>query len=120
MEQAVAKLKTEMEANKGNGMVQQVGSYLLQVIATNPAAVEKVIATDKTIEKSCSAMESAALAKGRNYCSDEEGYAEVRKYYGIEGGAVPAPAVAPAAPAAAPAPVAAPPAFGLDIDFGDL
>lgn len=123
MEQAVEKLKTEMEANKENGMVQQVGNYLLQVIAVNPAAVEKVLTADKTIVKSCSAMTAAITGKGQNYCSDEEGYSEVRKYFGIQGEAVSAPAVSPA-PAAPvlPAPVTPPPAIGLDISdlFGDL
>ncbi|WP_238649736.1 hypothetical protein [Paenibacillus piscarius] len=121
MEQAVAKLKTEMEANKENGMVQQVGNYLLQVIAVNPAAVEKVLAADKTIVKSCSAMESAANKARRNYFTDEEGYAEVRKYFGIQGDAVHAPAVQPV-PVPPAAPATPQPAIGLDISdlFGDL
>ncbi|WP_052098306.1 Cas9 inhibitor AcrIIA9 family protein [Paenibacillus stellifer] len=129
MDEAVKKLKDEMEKAKDNPFVQLIGNYLLQLLETNPATAEKIVAEKKTISGSLDAMKSAAqkkAVKGMAMLTDEEGYTEVRKYYGIEGSAqaivVPAAPVAPPAdppadpPAATPTPPAPDKSLGVDLD----
>lgn len=126
MEQAVNKVKAEIEQAKDNPTIQGIGKYLLQLLEVNPAAAEMVIAEGKNISKAAAAAKSAfqkRAVNGMAMIEDEEVYKEVRKYFGIQADAVPAPAVpVTAAAVPPPAPVTPPPAIGLDISdlFGDL
>lgn len=105
LENAIKKLKTEMEQNKNNSYIQVVGGYLLQHINTNPQDAEKILVADKTIAKSLEAMRTEASKKKVGSCAvltDQEGFAVVLRYFDIKGTAavvtatpVPAPATAP-------------------------
>jgi len=91
MEQAIAKLETEMRANQANAYIQVVGGFLLQHLLTNPGAAAQINAEDKTIMKSLQAMRALAQTKQVGGCgvlTDQEGFTAVLKYYGIEGVAV--------------------------------
>lgn len=126
MEQAVNKVKAEMDQAKDNPTIQGIGKYLLQLLEVNPAAAEKVITEGKNISNAAAAAKSAfqkRAVNGMAMIEDEEVYKEVRKYFGIQGKAVPASAVpVPAAAVVPPAPLAPPLSVGLDISdlFGDL
>ncbi|OME03394.1 hypothetical protein BSK54_08050 [Paenibacillus odorifer] len=125
MEQAVNKLRAEMEASK-NPYVKVVGEHLLNVLEINPAAAEKVLAEGKTISGALAAMKTEATKNkfdGMAMLTDEEGYAIALKYFGLTG-TIPAPAVAlaQAAPVPPPAPMTSTPTLGIYVDdlFVDL
>lgn len=101
LDQAIQKIKTEMDSNK-DGYTQAVGGFLLQHLETNPAAAEKIMAEGKTIKGSLDEMRKAAEKQKVGNCAvltDAEGFAVVLKYYGIEGKAQAATSAPPAAPA---------------------
>lgn len=117
-DQAVAKIKTEMERNKKNAYIQAVGSFLLQHLQANPADAEKIVsAGEKTVAKSLDEMRKEAQKKKVGNCAvltDAEGFAIVLKYFGID--AAPQ-AAAPATPSAPPVMHRQPPAQHNSIDF---
>lgn len=85
--QAIAKLKNEMEKDK-NPYVQIVGGFLINHLETNPESAEKILNADKTIGKSLNEMRKAAEKKKVGNCAvltDQEGFEIVLKYFGIEG-----------------------------------
>ena len=95
---AIAKIKAEMEADKANGYVQAVGTFLLEYVEQNPSVAPQLSATDKTIANSLEAMRTEASKKKSNnvaVIAPQEGFAIVLKYFGIEG---PAPTSFVAAP----------------------
>lgn len=84
---AIAKIQTEMNQNANNHYIQAVGGHLLQHLEANPESAEKILVQDKTIGKSLDAMRKAAEAKKVGNCAvltDQEGFAVVLKYFGIE------------------------------------
>jgi len=86
-QEAVLKLKNEIEQNKNNPYVQVVGSFLLGHLEGNFQAAEKIMTTDKTIAKSLDAMRTEASKKKVGNCAmftPEEGFAIVLKYFGID------------------------------------
>ncbi|ULO08915.1 hypothetical protein H1230_09140 [Paenibacillus sp. 19GGS1-52] len=88
MEQALAKLKTEMDAAKSNAYVQLIGKFLQQHLEANPEAAVNIMTEGKTVAKSLEAMQAEAKKKqsgGMAMLTDAEGYAIVLKYYGIKG-----------------------------------
>ncbi|QLG39375.1 hypothetical protein HW560_15610 [Paenibacillus sp. E222] len=88
VEQAIAKLKAEMDGTGTNAYIKLIGDFLIKHIQTNPDSAEQVIAADKTIAKSLFAMQAEAKKKavgGMAMLTDEEGYAVVLKYFSIEG-----------------------------------
>lgn len=90
LEQAKAKLTAEMDQNKDNSYIQVVGKFLLNHLETHPGSAERILAPDKTIGKSSDAMRKEAEKKKNGNCavlSDEEGFAVVLQYFGIEVGA---------------------------------
>lgn len=105
IENAIAKVKTEMDGNKNNSYIQVVGQFLLQHLEANPADAEKIMTADKTISKSLDAMRKAAEKKKTgNFAmlTPDEGFAEVLKYFDIEGAVkTPDPAAAVKCPAPA-------------------
>ena len=92
MDQARVKLETEMDGNKANTYIQVVGRFLLQHIASHPADAGKIMAADKTIAKSLDAMKKKAAKTKVDNCAvltDQEGFANVAKYFGLNTEAVP-------------------------------
>lgn len=88
MNNAITKLRSEMDANKNNSYIQVVGQFLLQHIESHPDDAEKIMTADKTIAKSLEAMRKEAEKKKSGNCAvltDQEGFAIVLKYFGIEG-----------------------------------
>jgi len=85
--QAIAKIQTEMDAAKNNSYVQVVGKYLLDHLKANPGSAEKIMAEEKTIAKSLDDMRKVAEKQRFGNCAvltDAEGFAVVLKYFGIE------------------------------------
>jgi hypothetical protein len=85
--QTIDKINTEMKKDK-NPYVQVIGQFLLQHVESNPGSAEKIMAKDKTIIKSLAAMQTEAQKKKVGNCAvltDQEGFAIVLKYFGIEG-----------------------------------
>jgi hypothetical protein len=86
LDQAIQKIKTEMEADTGS-YTQAVGGFLLQHLNTNPESAEKILAPDKTIAKSLLEMKKVAKTKAVNGCgvlTDAEGFEIVLKYFGLD------------------------------------
>lgn len=86
-QEAVLKLKAEIEGNKNNPYVQVVGNFLLGHLEQNRQDAEKIMTTDQTISKSLDAMRKMAETKKVGNCAmftPEEGFAIVLKYFGIE------------------------------------
>lgn len=95
MEQAVNKIRSEMNANPNNPYIQVVGQFLLDYIRTHPEDAEKILNTEKTIAKSLDEMKKAAEKKRVGNCAvltDQEGFEIVLKYYGIDSEASTVPA----------------------------
>jgi len=93
-QQAVEKLKAEMESSKKNSYVQVVGGFLLSHLDKNNQDADKFMVQDKTIAKSLDEMRKEASKKKVDNCAmftPEEGFAIVLKYFGI-GSAVTIPA----------------------------
>lgn len=87
MDEAVKKLRAEIEANVKDDYVKVIGEFLLQHIQSNPSDADNITAADKTIAKSLDAMCEVARKKQRNgraMLTDEEGFRIVLKYFGIE------------------------------------
>jgi len=85
--QAIEKIKTEMEQNANNSYIQAVGSMLLQHLNVNPSAAERILAEGKTITGSFAEMRKEAEKKKVGNCAvltDQEGFAIVLQYFGIE------------------------------------
>ena len=103
LQNAISKLKSEMNQNADNSYIQVVGEFLLNHLKANPESAEKIMAPDKTIGKSLDEMRKVAEKKKVGNCAvltDAEGFAVVLKYFGIEPlGNVPAASPKPAAPA---------------------
>lgn len=88
MNEAVKKLQTEMDLNKNNSYIQAVGQFLLGHLSQHSEDAQKIMIADKTIAKSLNAMRTEAEKKKSGNCAvltDQEGFAIVLKYFGIEG-----------------------------------
>lgn len=86
-ENAVKKIKEEMEKSKNNSYVQVVGEFLLSQLNIYPAIAEKIMNADKSIEKSLEEMRKEASKKRVGNCAvltDQEGFEIVSKYFGID------------------------------------
>lgn len=96
--QVIDRLRIEMEQNKADQYVQEVGQYLLDHLKANPRDTEK-IAADKTIKGSLAEMRKEAEKKkvgNMAVLTPQEGFSIVLAYFGITGAPVNVPA--PAAP----------------------
>lgn len=85
--QAIDKIKTEMDNNKTNEFVKVVGGFLLQHLEDNADSAEKILQADKTILKSLEEMKKLAKAKAVNGCrmfAPQDGFEIVLKYFGIK------------------------------------
>jgi len=88
MEQAVKKLQDEIAGSQNNPYIQVIGNFLIQHVQANPGTAEKILENGKSIAKSLEAMKNEArkkISNGMAMLTDEEGYAIVLKYYGIDG-----------------------------------
>ena len=95
--QMVDKIRSEMEQNKADQYVQEVGQYLLDHLKANPRDTEK-IAADKTIKGSLAEMRKEAEKKKTGNTAmftPREGFAIVLQYFGITGAPVNVPASVP-------------------------
>jgi hypothetical protein len=87
LNEAVSKIKVEMERKNDDPYVQVVGEFLLGYLKDNPGSAEQFMDPEKSIEKSLDEMRKAAEKKKKGTCAvltDAEGFAIVLKYYGIE------------------------------------
>lgn len=93
--QAIQKIKSEIDKSKNNPYIQVVGEFLITHLQANPNDAEKVCSDDKTIAKSLEAMiDSAKKKRGAagqtfgNNCvmlTPQEVFEEIiLKYFGIE------------------------------------
>lgn len=86
MQEAISKVKAEMDKEKQHPYIQVVGEFLLSHITNNPNDAEKILAQDKTIMKSLDAMKKVAeKSKVRNVAvlTPQQGFEVVLKYFGI-------------------------------------
>lgn len=84
--EATSKLEEEIKKNENNPYVKLIGEHLIKHLESNPSDAEKVLDNEKTILKSLEAMRKVAEKKkvgNMAILTDEEGYAEVYKYFGI-------------------------------------
>lgn len=91
LEQAIAKLKAEMDANKTNAYVQAIGQFLIEHVQSNPASAEKIMTNSKTVAGSLDAMrKEAEKKKTGNFAmlTPQEGFSIVLKYFGVDAKAV--------------------------------
>lgn len=89
-DQAINKINDEMTASKNNPCVQVVGAFLLQHLAAHPEAANAIMVEGKTVAKSLDEMRKVAEGRKHGNCAvltDQEGFAVVLKYFGIEGSA---------------------------------
>lgn len=86
LEKAIEKLKAEI--NKSNDpCIQIIGEFLIQHIQNDPSNAGKIMQEGKTIENSFEEMRKVAVKKkvgNRAVLTDQEGFAIVLKYFGIE------------------------------------
>lgn len=88
LEKAIKKLESEIKQNNSDPYIKVIGDFLIQHVNNNPLDSEKILFEEKTISKSLDEMTSVAkkkAVKGRAMLMDQEGFAIVLKYYGIDG-----------------------------------
>lgn len=120
MQKATAKIQTEIDKNKSNQYIQVVGQFLLQHLAQHPADAQKINAEDKTIAKNLDAMRNEASKKKVGNCAvltDQEGFAVVLKYFGINSAPV---ATTPAEPPEIRPIPPAKPSVDFDVSLNDF
>lgn len=111
---AVMKIRDEMAENAKNTYVQVVGDFLLEHLQQHPEAAEKILANGKSIKGSLNAMKEEARKHQVDGCgvlTDEEGYAVVLRYFGID---------TTATKPEAPEPASAKRGIEFDVDLDDL
>jgi len=87
LNKAIEKIKAEMDSNKNDSYIQEVGGFLLQHLQDKPNAAEKLASEEKTIKGSLEEMKKIARTKAINGCgmfAPSEGFKIVLKYFGIE------------------------------------
>lgn len=97
-DQAIARLRAEIEQKKQNSYVQLIGDFLIRHVFANPSDAGRLMAEEKTIEGSLGDMRKAAEKKkvgNMGILSDAEGYAVVLNYFGIRPDAAMPPEQAP-------------------------
>lgn len=85
---AVDKLRDEMVRKDSGAYVQRVGEFLTNYLLEHPEAEAAILAKDKSIAGSLQEMKKEArkhMDHGVGVFSDEEGFAFVLKYFGIDG-----------------------------------
>lgn len=86
VEQALEKLRSEIEKSKNAPHIQVVGAFLTQHLTQHPQDAEKILAANKTIAKSIDEMRKVAEKKkvgNMAVLTDQEGFEIVLGYFGI-------------------------------------
>lgn len=94
LQQALQKIQQEVGSDAKNGVVQSIGGFLANYVRNHPEHAGLIAAEGKTIKGSYKAMEDEARRQRVNMMTDEEGFAIILKYYGVD---VPKPEPEPAA-----------------------
>lgn len=84
--EAINKIKEEIK-NGNNPYITVIGEFLINHLEVNPGAAESILNKDKSIIQSLGEMKKVAEKKKVGNCAiltDEEGFAIVLKYFGIE------------------------------------
>ena len=84
--QAIEKIKAEMEENK-NPYTEIIGNYVIQQIQVNPQVAEAIINEEKTLAGSLEQMRNEVLkVKQGNVAvlTDEQGFKIIRDYFEFE------------------------------------
>ncbi|MCX7772091.1 MAG: PcfK-like family protein [Clostridia bacterium] len=88
VQEAIEKIKNEMDSEKDDLNVQCIGEYILELIEREPSIAEKIMQNGKHITGAYKAIEEEArkLSKGRGgVCiPDSKGFEIVRGYFGID------------------------------------
>lgn len=85
--QAIEKIKEEMEKNK-NPYMTIIGNYVLSNLEVNKPSAEKIVNREVTLSGSLKEMEKEArkvAVNGVGVLTDEQGLEIVSKYFGFEG-----------------------------------
>jgi hypothetical protein len=108
LEQAIAKIKTEMEQNASKVYIRVIGDFLLHHLESNPDDAQQILTEGKTIAKSLEAVRKEAEKHKEGSCavlSDAEAFPIVLEYFGINPGQIgQLPSATPAVPALTPNP----------------
>jgi len=84
--EAIKKINDELESNK-NTVISRIGEFIKNHVEICPDDAVKVLALDKNLKGAFGAMKDEARKNQVDGCggmSDEEGYALVLKYFGID------------------------------------
>lgn len=89
MQEAIKKIREEMERNKGDLFTVETGKYVLTQIETNKEASKKISAGTKTIAGALAYLQGEAKkrAKSGDTCvmmTNSEGFEIMSKYFGFE------------------------------------
>jgi len=85
--QAINKLRQEIEENRDNLYINYVGNYLVDYITRNNQYSEKFMNEEKTIKGSLEYMKTKAKAQAKNgmaMLTPEEGFEVILDYYEIK------------------------------------
>ncbi|WP_144940161.1 hypothetical protein [Paenibacillus sp. 32O-W] len=86
IKEAIEKIQAEIVADPKNRYVAVVGGFLRNYVREHPEHASLILAKDKTIAGSLNAMKEEAKkhkTNGVGILTDEEGFAVVLKYYGV-------------------------------------
>lgn len=87
VEQATAKLMTELRMEGVHPYVSAIGNFLLDFLKDNPSAAEKIMVEGKTIIGSMKEMRKEAEKVKKDNCAvltSDQGFDIVLKYFGIK------------------------------------
>lgn len=84
LQQALQRLTQEIGADPKNKVVQSIGGFLSNYVRSHPEHAALIAAEGKTIKGSYKAMEDEARRQKVNVMTDEEGFAIILKYYGVD------------------------------------
>ena len=88
LEQAIAKIKAEMESDKTNGNMQGAGELLIEYLQGHPDAASAVMKDGVTLKKAYQALhdEARRRAAGKSSCymRDADGLGIILEYFGIK------------------------------------
>lgn len=86
IQQAMQKIQAEIAEKPNDKYVQVVGGFLINHVRSNPQDAELIMTDGKTIAGSLNAMREEARkhqSGGVGVLTDEEGFAIVLKYFGV-------------------------------------
>lgn len=99
IQQALQKIQAELAEKPNDKYAQVIGGFLMKHLREHSEHAQYILTEGKTITGSLNAMREEARKHQKNgvgVLTDEEGFAVVLKYYGINPhGTVPAAAAAP-------------------------